>query len=330
MTWLAEVLRTRTTDWFFGAIRSPATLGRIDPRTIEPETSYLSVTLRSLRIPYARRGFRRFHGAVSSRCSLPHRSGAPAQFVVVTTPPDLKGVESKEGGRMLTLNQRLMGPVPYRGGGLELELALLSIKAEDLAGRYLEVLEMMSSVAGAAFVTPALALARPLLRGIDLLLGVSEAALLEVGVSTSFSVPRAEVFALIGAPRSEVESSDLRFDDDYHLFSDNRGPLTDHPYVVFSIEAHHRRDDWSQVPDVRAAHEDLMREVRKADFQGVTDALGAFRRTAVTSPDLLAADGVRLADLVTKEVASALGTVATAGTDGPGITPLDALILYPA
>lgn len=331
VTGLGDILRTKSTDWFFGRIEGAGAPDASVDRAVAPETSYLSVILRSLRVPYSRRGFSRFYGAVTSRCSLPHRSGVPAEFCLVTTPPALKGVEPKHADRVLTLNKRLLGPVPYRGGDLEMELGLLSVKSADLAGPYLEVLETMASVAGVAFLVPALAMARPLQRGIDLLLRTGDPAVLEVGLSATFPTPETGLYCLIAASRQTVDPSGLRLGADSQLLTGDGDPVVDHAYLVFSIDAHPRRDDWSQIPDVREAHEDLVKEVARGDFERVDDAKGAFRRAAVMSPDLLAADGARLAELVSSEVTRALQTMPTGrGTGGPvpGLRPLEAVALY--
>ncbi len=179
MSWFADVLRAKTTSWSFSRLETGEPAAQ---RAFTPETAYMSVVLRSLRIPYSRRGFSRFYGTVSSRCSLVHRGGARVEFFVVTTPPDIQGVDDANANRLVTVNKRLAGPVPYRGGDVELQLALLSVKASDLAAPYLEVLENFALVAGVSFVGPALKLAGPLRRGLDLLVGADAPAVLELGL----------------------------------------------------------------------------------------------------------------------------------------------------
>ena len=328
MSWLADLLRTKTTSWTFGRIEADG-MASSAPRAIPPETSYLSIVLRSLRVPYARRGLSQFYGTVSSRCSVVHRGGGRAEFFVVTTPPNMQGVDDGDTNRILLMNKRLAGPVPYRGGDVELQLALLSVKASDLSAPYLEVLESVASLAGVAFVAPALMLAAPLRRGLDLLVGASEPATLQIGLAATFLSPEAGLYCLIAAPKGDVDLSSLHVDDTFELLHDDGRPLTEHAYLVVSIAAQERRDDWPELPGLRDAHQDLVRAVEKADFAGVKDALGAFRRVAVTSPDLLAVDGARLADMMSKEVSLALGAVPTALGARPAIRPLEEFDLYP-
>lgn len=329
MSWFADLLRAKTIGWSFGRVDTATAAPSFASRPFTPETSYLSVILRSLRIPYSRRGLSHFYGTVSSRCSLVHRGGARVEFFVVTAPPEIQGVDGIDANRMVTLNKRLAGPVPYRGGDVELQLALLSIKTSDLAAPYLEMLEGFASVAGVAFVAPALKLAAPLRRGLDLLVGADAPAVLEVGLAVTFPAPETGLYCLVAAPKEQVDPTLLHVDETFRLLGADGKEISDHAYLVVSIEAQERRDDWPELPGVRDAHQDLMRAVERADFDGVKDALGAFRRVAVTSPDLLAVDGARLADMVSKEVSLALGVAAMGRGNGSRIRPLEDLDLYP-
>jgi hypothetical protein len=322
----AELLRTRTTDWFFARLEGEAEAAEATGRHVEPEAAYLSVILRSMRVTHSRKGLSRFYAAVTSCCSLPRRGGAPAQFFVLTTPPSLRGIEPKHADRILTLNKRLLGPVPYRGGDLEVQVGLLSVKAAELAGPYLELLENMASVSGVSLVGPALAFAEPLQRGLDLLVGAADPVELEIGLSATFPTPETGVFCLIGTTKDAIDVSRLRVDGTFQLLIDEAA-IVDHPYLVWSVEATPWRDDWTQIPAVRDQHEDLVREVESGDVNRVREALASFRRTAVTSADLLAADGARLADIVSEEVKLALGTIGQSRAR-PRLRPLAAVDLY--
>lgn len=294
---------------------------------MEPESSYLSVFLRSMRIVDVRAGVQRFHGAVSSYCSLPHRSGDKAEFFVLTTPAGLKDVQPKHADRVLTLSKRLLGPVPYRGGDLEVQLGLFSIKAADLAGPYLDLLETMSTVAGISFLGPAAAFVTPLRKGLDLLVGSEDPSVLEIGLSTTFSPPETGVFCLIGADQGDLGPSQLRLDANYRLLTDQGEPVTEYPYLTFSVESHARRDDWFQVPQLREAHQALTEEVYRAEVGRVEAALAAFQRAAVLSPDLLARDGSQLAERIAEEVRLAMKVHATSA-DRPQLRPLQDVDLY--
>ncbi|HET7486937.1 MAG TPA: hypothetical protein VFJ85_03350 [Acidimicrobiales bacterium] len=310
MSWWDKLLRARTDDWVFTPIADESERA-VERRVVEPETAYLGAFLRSMRIVDVRRGLSRFYGAVSSTATVPHRGGAPAEFFVVTTPTALRDVDAKQADRVLVLDRRILGPVPYRGGDLELELGLFSVRSADLAGPYLDLLESMASAAGLAFVGPALALAKPLRDGLELLVGADGPSMLEIGLAKTFSPPQTGTYCLLAASRDTVDTDALVLDAAGTLL--HRGqPVRDQPYVVVTLDAHDRRDDWSAIPALVKAHEALAAEVRTGNQARVGDALAVFRRAAVLDDDLLAADGLRLAEKVAAEVAMALGTTPTA------------------
>lgn len=307
MGWWSRLLRTKAEDWVFASVAEEG----VERRTVEPETAYLGVFLRSMRIVHVREGLSRFYGAVSSTCTVPHRGGAPAEFFVVTTPAALRDVEAGDADRVVVLEKRLLGPVPYRGGDLDVELGLFSIRSADLAGPYLDVLETMASVAGLAFVGPAQAFAAPLRRGLELLVGGDAPSMLEIGLAKTFSPPMTGTFCLIGASRAAVDTASLSIDHNGRVL--HRGELvTEHPYVVVTVEAHSRRDDWFQIPSLAKAHKALISAVETGAQARVDEALAVFRRAAVLNDDLLAADGARLAEKVREDVDLALVTRPTA------------------
>jgi hypothetical protein len=46
----------------------------------------------------------------------------------------------------------------------------------------------------------------------------------------------------------EIDPSQLQLGADYRLVDQVHNPVTDYPYLVFSIESTNRRDDWYQIP----------------------------------------------------------------------------------
>lgn len=325
MGWWDRLLRAKAEEWVFAPVVDES--GRADDRrVVEPETAYLGIFLRSMRIVHVRKGLTRFYGAVSSSCTLPHRSGAPAEFVVVTTPADLRDVEAGDADRVLVLDRRLLGPVPYRGGDLDVEIGLFSVRSADLAGPYLDVLETMASAAGLAFVGPATAFVAPLRRGLELLVGADGPSMLEIGLAKTFSPAETGTYCLVGASRDAVDTDALTLDAGGRLL--HRGePVQAHPYVVVTVEANERRDDWFQIPALAEAHRALVADVATGDQARVREALAVFRRAAVLSDDLLAADGARLAAKVADDVALALGTAPMAAAS-ISLPALDEVALY--
>ena len=116
-----DLWRTEAKGWAFGHIGSPV--------EIEAGKRYVSVMLRQLRIVNQRVGFSRFYGAVEFFGRVPHMSGTPVEFASVTSPGKLRDIRKKDLDNFVVGTQRLLGPVPYVGGDLEIEIGLFTISS---------------------------------------------------------------------------------------------------------------------------------------------------------------------------------------------------------
>lgn len=297
MSWWDQLWRRKAEDWIFAWLDDAQVGGEATAGEVTPDAAYLSVFLKSARVVDVRKGLTRFYGAVHSIIRLPHRSQGCAEFNVVTTPQALRNVDPAID-RVVQFDQRLLGPVPYVGGDLEMEIGLFSVASSDLAAPYLALLESLSRTAGVSFVSAALPFAGPILEGVKLLSGSDRALALEVGVSTTQSRPRAGHCVVIRAPKSSLDPARLRVDrSDFRLLFDGK-PLAAYPYMVLQIRAEPRRDDWARIPDVAEAFRAVQDEYRRGSTTRTAEALQYFRRVVRTSNDLLLDDAERLVDKV--------------------------------
>jgi hypothetical protein len=252
------------------------------------------------------------------------RAGQPVEFLVVTTPHKLRSADSRSLDKVITGTTRLLGAVPYRGAGLEIEVGLFSLPEQYLLGPYLDVLQEITVAVGVSYfplLTPMLA---PLRRGLDLLFGGTENAKLEIGIAHTWEVPQAGYYCVVRLPSGKQK---FILDSNAHLL-DRDGSQVKAPYLVFSIHASQQRDDWASIPDVARAYYIVKNEAERGDLIAAQEALATFRRVAVFSPDLLATDGVRLYELVRKEVGLAFPAVGTSQGPGPIMPELKELPLY--
>jgi hypothetical protein len=291
MGWWSSAMRTRSTQWTYLQLPRDGSSTQV-----EPETSYLSVFLRTAYVVDVRRGLRRFHGAINSSISLPTRSGTEAQFIATHAPSALQDVSPSSADRLIIVNRRLAGPVPYAGGDVEAEVGLFSVGSSELAGPYLKLLESLSRVPALTFVGAALPLLEPARQGIQLLAGDSEGTALEIGFAALWRPLRT---GWVVAARMPPDRARFRVDpDDGRLLDETGRPVEQYPYLVLEVEASRTRDDWFRIPEIAASYAELRREARRGRPAEVEEALVAFRRTALTSDDLLFNDALRLADNV--------------------------------
>lgn len=318
-----ELWRTEAKRWAFGRIGTTA--------DITPHKKYLSVMLRQLHIVNARVGFSRFYGAVEFYGRLPSLSGAAAEFASVTSPSKLRDIHKKDLGNLVFGNQRILGPIPYVGGDLELEIGLFTIKSQDLLMPYLELLGELSNAAGLAFVSVAAPYISAIKKGAAALMRPEGSSSLEIGVSVTFNPAQAGTYFVARLNSGDYDLSRFGVEDSYYLQDDQGQRITGAPYLIFSVDQSPVRDDWHQIPAISASYNQLMDAVRKQkSYNEIGFYLEHFRRVVLTDPDILSEHGLQIVDWAQANVATALGATKTSRRgEGPALPPLHTLQLAP-
>jgi hypothetical protein len=324
------VMRKQAEDWTYLEFKQDQVPDGVARTAIAPNEGYMSVILRSMRIVNVRKGISKFYGAVQSWIAVPQIGQGLAEFQVVSTPSELKNVDAANLDRVLTMDQRILGPIPYRGGDLRLELGLFSIRSADLAGPFLDILTKMSEAAGVSYVTAALPFVQPIKDGINLLAGADKDSILEIGISRAVMVPQTGYSAVIRAPRGTIDGASLRVAQDRRLQDQQGAAIRNYPYIVWSVEITTHRPDWFLIPELKKAYEKLNECVRNGQEQAVNDASAAFRSTTLTCSDLLFNDAQTIVDGVQQEVQVTMKRVETAGPSDPAqnLRPLQELAVF--
>jgi hypothetical protein len=294
MGWWTDLWTTKATQWTFARLPGPSA-------AIPAEGAYVSIFLRSMRIVNVRKGLNRFFGTVHCFTALPHLRNGRAEFHTLTTPAKLAEIDATRVDEIIVGTHRLLGPVPYRGGDVELDLGLFSIESASLAGPFLRVLESLADAAGCAYVNTALPFVRPLIGGIRALSEVDGASTLEVGLSTVLKPLVTGTYVVMRVPQGTVKPEDLRLDGAFQLES-RTGSLPEAPYLVFQVSAERTRDDWFQVPELTQAYGQLQHHLASGDQPAAKTSVEIFRRVAMMSPDLLQDDAAELVRKVENRV----------------------------
>jgi hypothetical protein len=246
----------------------------------------------------------------------------------VTTPDALKKIDAENLDRVIILNQKLLGPIAYRGGELSLEIGLFSIKESDLAGPFLGVLESMSKTAGVSFISTALPFVSPLKDAFNLLSGAGSDSVLEIGLKKTFDPPETGYFMVMRAASNIIKPDTLKIDKDKGLVDKDGNRIYDYPYLVIRVEVSKERDDWFLIPDLAAAHKALYTAIVGGASDKIDEAIAVFHRTALSCPDLLVADAKRLIAKEDEWAKAARGQVKTFGFTQPTIREFKDIKLY--
>jgi hypothetical protein len=324
MTLLDQIFKTNATDYTYGPITDVP--DNLPHAQIEKGSAYISILLRSMRIVSVRRGWNKFYPVVHSYISIPHLGGKRAELQAVTSPSKLSELDASHLDRVISLNHRLLGPIPYRGGDINLEVGLFSVKSDDLAKPFLGVLEAMAAAAGVSYLSVAMPFVGPLKKGLEFLTGSNDIDL-EIGLCTVFSKPETGYFFVMRAERGSVNPADLKVAEDFRLVDRAGQAISDYPYLVFSIETSDRRDEWFLIPEIASLHEELSTAIRKGKENDVQEIFSLFRRTVLTSPDLLAKDAQRLVKEVEEEITAQLPAAMTSVATR-SLRPLHSIALF--
>lgn len=309
MGWWNNIWRTQAQTWIFEWLDPSQIPGTPASQPVKAENAYLSVRLASMRVVNVRKSLSTFYGTVHSHISIPHLSGKPASFDVVTTPSALQKVDAKHMDRLIPVNKRLLGPVPYRGGDLEMEVGLFSVKQADLAAPYLDLLATLSEAAGVSYIKAALPFAAPLQKGIQLLTGSDSKDILEIGIAYSSKSPQTGYYLVMRAPKGTMNVRTLRVTSPDNYLVDAAGKsVGDYPYMLIEISASLEREAWFEIPELQNPYAALKEAVRARKVDEVQERFATFKFTVLTSDDLLHTDARKIVDGVDQWLKDILGT----------------------
>lgn len=178
----------------------------------------------------------------------------------LAAPTLLQQVSDAGLDRVVTVNARLIGPTPYRGGDVSLVAGLYAVPGDDAAQALVATVSALTALTGSAI--PAGNIAKVVTDGVDKLLGLDRTTL-RLGVCDTFypgNVLRTGFYVGLGAELAQVDFSRLWLRDG-HLV---KGPdpmgaklYQDHDYVVVEVERREVRDDWPGLPGMTELQEQL-------------------------------------------------------------------------
>lgn len=309
--WIKGRFSANASHWVYAAIPDDHTDLTQPDLKLPPFSSYFRVWLSEMflsnRVAWGRELFPAVHSEVRLQFG-----GGNASFSRVAQPPQGRLAEG------VRLNYRLTELMPYNGGVVEIEAALLSLKGADYIGTAIGVLQQFSSL-----ITPplgqALSLAQKLTVGTRDLLSAANGDV-HLGFHQEFTsdvdgndgaggaILRPGYYAVILASAQEVAPERLSVRDGQLYYRkrpiDEPGHLQGHDYLLLRVEGRRTRDDWRlrdiQEPldiAIEALSESPPNRAKAAAYRTV--ALAAAWR----SPDLAKNDRRRVVEAIKAEFA---------------------------
>jgi hypothetical protein len=217
---------------------------------IEAEQAYFTVRLTEMFLGRSRTLWRKYYPVVHAFCGY-----ADAQQHALAGPGQLQTVTDSGLDRVVTLNFRLAGPTPFRGGDVSVVAGLYSVPGDDAAKA---LVETVSAIAGLAVLQASPAgqvaqITQVIKNGIDSIFQLNTTKI-RLGINDTMigSQPlRSGYYVGIGATAADVDFSRLWLVDG-HLV-EGRDPVAGRPfvgydYMVIQLERTERLANWPALP----------------------------------------------------------------------------------
>jgi hypothetical protein len=296
MGWLNSlidrVLGAPPTDWTL-VDRLPDPGFGVAGKAVSPDQCYVEVYVESLRLEKARRFATSFHGVIYSFISLARDGANRTELAAVTKPQNLTALDSGNLDRVITVSKRIACAMPWRGGPFGLELGLFSVKSGNLLTPLINYVVKVSDKAGIGAATKLDPFTPLITEGLDIIAGQTNDTEIELAVDTDLAVADSRLCALIAKPKGSIHLEDLTIDPNDRKLLLNGAPLQA-AYCVFSIRATDRNPDWGRIPELQQAYADFIRAIGSGRHREAEEALAAFNRQVVITPDLITSDKERL------------------------------------
>lgn len=331
MSWFTDqvdrITHAETVDFVItGPLTVDGALPTLPPLT--PDKSYLEIRVKALRLPFKREWGSKYHGVVHAFADLASRTGESAAFAAASTPSALAGLDAKNVSNVLTIDKRMIGPTPWSGGALKLQIGLFSVVAQDLAVPFLTTISALSEKVGGALVAAAKPFVDIITASVKDLSQQEGSVRLAIGLDWSPADPQTGYYVIVAAPKNALK--DAKFDLDKRDFRlrVNGADYVAAPYLVFGIGSGDRQERWGEIEGLKAAYETVRRCIVENNQSEAQEAFNAFRRLALTSPDLIETDAATLVKKVEDMMKTVFGASVRKKLNAPSPPAFDRLALY--
>ncbi|MFZ4816375.1 MAG: hypothetical protein ACOYL5_17705 [Phototrophicaceae bacterium] len=212
-----------------------------DDTPLVADGSYLRVWLNEMFLARSREWFKEWYPAVQASVNLRFADQPAVTFSRVVRAPN------EALARGVLMNYPLTELLPYRGGTVQIEAALLAFMGSDSIATSLRLLENVGKLV-AAPLGQTLAIAQTVTAGIDELVGAVDGKVHLALHQTLVSTPsvanalRPGYIATINATEAQLDINQLSVKESRLLYKGQ--PLEGYDYFLLQIEKVTARDDW--------------------------------------------------------------------------------------
>jgi hypothetical protein len=202
----------------------------------------------------------------------------------VTGPGQLKELGETNPDRVINLNHRLAGPIPYKGDDVTVVAGLYAVPGQDATKALVETVGQLAALGGVA-LGQALEVTNIVKSAVEGIVGMGETTL-SLGVEDTFyqgNPFRSGLYLGVSAPSSAVKLNELWLKDGKLV--QGRDPIaakryTDYDYMILEVERRPNREDWPGLPKIAEFNDQFSVVMRDC----VTDEKGKRERLAKLWP----------------------------------------------
>jgi hypothetical protein len=254
------------------------------------DRSYLRVWLVEMRLAKSRNWFKDYQPAVHSTATLQFADRS-IELTRVAAPKS----DAFAADRAVLRNYPLLDLVPFRGGTLTLDAALIAVKGDDHLARAITALSSFAELVAAPLAT-ALAVADKVKQGADLLLDEDGDVMLgyhnQHGGGGGANTLLPGYVAVVQADARAHDWSRLFVRDDELWFGDGNdvGRISNYDYMLLRVESLASRDDLHHFTDLERLREQTLSAYLRGNTEEGETSLRLAMATIATHPDLINSD----------------------------------------
>jgi hypothetical protein len=252
----------------------------LTPTAVKAGEQYFQIWLTEMFLKNSREWGSSWYPAVMASVQL--KFGNKAQEIThLAGESALKDFKMSDINKGVAVNHAITTVLPFNGGAITLEAALLAMAGKSDIASLIKVLGNFSKLLVVPQLSAALAVAEPLADGIAELVGATNAhpelRLQDTwggDASGNPNVLRAGYFAVISAPDGEVRPEELQVRDG-RLYR-GESAMSGYHYMLFRVDVNSTRDDWDSISSISDPWQDaigVLENSLKADDPAVQQGM---------------------------------------------------------
>jgi hypothetical protein len=270
---------------------------------IKANEHYFRLWLDEMFLKDERNWFAEWHPAVHSAVTFDF--GDQSQVITrIAGASILANVDNKHLNRVIAQTMKLTDLMPFRGGTVRINAALLSMKGKDPVKQLIDVLGEFSKKLAVPQLSLALDMAKPLAQGVSAMVGITDGEMM-LGLDKTLSGADLQggSFAIIYATSDDVPPAELSIADRQLRFRGKE--MTGLHYILIRVERLDARDDWDSLSAIRQPYQQAIDLLTDGEAAAAKKALTKAVGVAWKSADLTESDRRRVIVALKKRYADA-------------------------